>query len=405
MTERRIVWMSASAGSIAAIVRARWAGRDPRRLSRAPAPPRPPGARTRPLGWALRTAIRPIAGATIGTGPSRACGTERCGPERRTTPSMSLQITDLSKRFGETQALDGITFGVQPGQVFGFLGANGAGKTTAMRIVLDILRADSGTVTWQGRPSTDLPRRTFGYLPEERGLYPRMQVLEQLVFFAGLYGVPRKTAAAEVRGWLTRFRVPEYADRRAEELSKGNQQKIQFIAAVLHDPDVLIMDEPFSGLDPVNVALLKAAFLEMRERGKTLIFSTHQMETVEELCDAVAIIDAGRLVANGATADVKRASGKRVVRLGVAGDPELPWLADLDGVRVGRSGRDYSEIEVVPPRDPETILHAAIEHGERVTRFEIADPSLEQVFLDLVGRQAAPDEERTLAHLPANGRA
>jgi ABC-2 type transport system ATP-binding protein len=318
---------------------------------------------------------------------------------------MSLQITDLRKRFGETQALDGISFAVEPGQVFGFLGANGAGKTTTMRIVLDILRADSGTVTWQGRPSTDLPRRTFGYLPEERGLYPRMQVLEQLVFFAGLYGVPRKTAAAEVRGWLARFRVPEYADRRAEELSKGNQQKIQFIAAVLHDPDVLIMDEPFSGLDPVNVALLKAAFLEMRERGKTLIFSTHQMETVEELCDAVAIIDAGRLVANGPTADVKRASGKRVVRLGVAGDPELPWLADLDGIRVGRSGRDYSEIEVVPPRDPETILHAAIQHGEHVTLFEIADPSLEQVFLDLVGRQAAPDEERTLAHLPANGRA
>jgi ABC-2 type transport system ATP-binding protein len=318
---------------------------------------------------------------------------------------VSLQITDLRKRFGETQALDGITFGVEPGTVFGFLGANGAGKTTAMRIVLDILRADSGTVTWQGAPSTDLPRRTFGYLPEERGLYPRMQVLEQLVFFAGLYGVPRKTAAAEVRGWLTRFRVPEYADRRAEELSKGNQQKVQFIAAVLHDPDVLIMDEPFSGLDPVNVALLKAAFLEMRERGKTLIFSTHQMETVEELCDAVAIIDAGRLVANGATADVKRASGKRVVRLGVAGDPELPWLAELDGVRVGRAGRDYSEIEVEPPRDPETILHAAIAHGERVTLFEIADPSLEQVFVDLVGHRAAPEEERTLAHLPANVRA
>ena len=186
---------------------------------------------------------------------------------------MSLQITDLRKRFGETQALDGITFVVEPGTVFGFLGANGAGKTTTMRIVLDILRADSGTVTWQGTPSTDLPRRTFGYLPEERGLYPRMQVLEQLVFFAGLYGVPRRTAAADVRGWLTRFRVPEYADRRAEELSKGNQQKVQFIAAVLHDPDVLIMDEPFTGLDPVNVALLKAAFLEMRERGKTLIFS------------------------------------------------------------------------------------------------------------------------------------
>ena len=157
-------------------------------------------------------------------------------------------------------------------------------------------------MTWKGRPSTELPRRTFGYLPEERGLYPRMKVLDQLVFFAGLYGVPRKAAEKEVRDWLARFRVPEYADRRAEQLSKGNQQKIQFIAAILHDPEVLIMDEPFTGLDPVNVALLKAAFLEMRDRGKTLIFSTHQMDMAEELCDAIAIIDAGRLVASGADA-------------------------------------------------------------------------------------------------------
>ncbi len=316
---------------------------------------------------------------------------------------MSLQINSLTKTFGDVRALDNVTFAVEPGQVFGFLGANGAGKTTTMRIVLDILRADSGTVTWQGKPAADVPRRTFGYLPEERGLYPRMKVLEQLVFFAGLYGVPGRVAADEVRAWLARFRVPEYADRRAEELSKGNQQKIQFIAAILHDPDVLIMDEPFSGLDPVNVALLKSAFLEMRDRGKTLIFSTHQMETVEELCDAVAIIDAGRLVANGATLDVKRSIGKRVVRLGVE-DGELPWLADLDGVRVTRSGRDYAEIQVVPSRDPETILAEALARHERVTLFEIADPSLEQVFVELVGRRAASDDERTLAARP-NGKA
>ncbi len=316
---------------------------------------------------------------------------------------MSLQINGLTKTFGDVRALDNVTFGVEPGQVFGFLGANGAGKTTAMRIVLDILRADSGTVTWQGRPAAEVPRRTFGYLPEERGLYPRMKVLEQLVFFAGLYGVPGRVAADEVRAWLARFRVPEYADRRAEELSKGNQQKIQFIAAILHDPDVLIMDEPFSGLDPVNVALLKSAFVEMRDRGKTLIFSTHQMETVEELCDAVAIIDAGHLVANGATLDVKRSIGKRVVRLGVE-DGELPWLGELEGVRVTRSGRDYAEIQVVPTRDPETILAEALARHERVTLFEIADPSLEQVFVELVGRRAASDDERTLAARP-NGKA
>ncbi len=315
---------------------------------------------------------------------------------------MSLQIDNLQKRFGDVQALDGVSFRVEPGTVFGFLGANGAGKTTTMRIVLDIIRADAGTVTWMGRPSTELPRRTWGYLPEERGLYPRMKVLEQLVFFAALYGVPQKHARAEVREWLARFRVPEYADRRAEELSKGNQQKVQFIAAILHDPQVLVMDEPFAGLDPVNVALLKDAFTEMRDAGKTLIFSTHQMEMVEELCDAVAIIDRGRLVANGPTAEVRRMTGKRVVRLGVAGDPDLPWLAELGGVRVTRPGRDYSEIEVAVDRDPESLLHAALDRGERITRFEIADPSLEQIFVELVGTRPDQDE-RTLAARSATG--
>ncbi len=304
---------------------------------------------------------------------------------------MSLVITDLQKSFGAVRALDGISFAVEPGQVFGFLGANGAGKTTAMRIVLDILRPDAGTVTWKGHPSTELPRETFGYLPEERGLYPRMKVLDQLVFFAGLYGVPRKAAAKEVRTWLARFRVPEYADRRAEQLSKGNQQKIQFIAAILHDPEVLVMDEPFSGLDPVNVAMLKAAFLEMRDRGKTLVFSTHQMDQVEELCDAVAIIDAGRLVVSGPTRDVKRSTGKQVVRLATDGDPDLPWLADVEGVAVVRPGRDFTEIEVLGTTDPATILHAALARGERVTLFEIADPSIEQIFVERVGRSARED--------------
>ena len=261
---------------------------------------------------------------------------------------MALVIDGLKKRFEEVQALDGISFSVEPGVVFGFLGANGAGKTTTMRIILDILRPDEGSVTWNGSDARHIPRRTWGYLPEERGLYPRMKILDQLVFFASLYGIPRRKAADEVRYWLTRFRVPEYADRRAEELSKGNQQKIQFIAAILHDPDVLLMDEPFAALDPVNVALLKEAFLEMRDRGKTLVFSTHQMEMVEELADSIAIIDRGRMVVGGPVQEVRRQSGQSVVRLGVAGDPDLPWLTGLDGVTVTRPGRDYTELRVAP---------------------------------------------------------
>ena len=314
---------------------------------------------------------------------------------------MSLAFDDVRKRFGTVQALDGISFSVGPGQVFGFLGANGAGKTTAMRIALDIIRADSGQVTWQGTPSMDLPRSTWGYLPEERGLYPRMKVLDQLVFFAALYGVPEGRARREDRDWLARFRVPDYADRRADQLSKVNQQKIQFIAAILHDPAVLIMDEPFTGLDPVNVALLKQAFLELRDRGKTLVFSTHQMEMVEEVCDALAIIDQGRLVVQGTMREVKRSTDKQVVRLAVDGDPDLPWLAGLGGVTITRPGRDYTELEMGDGTDPGSVLQAALSHGERVTRFEIAEPSIEQIFVEHVGRPVEADDERTLAAVPS----
>jgi ABC-2 type transport system ATP-binding protein len=313
---------------------------------------------------------------------------------------MSLVLENLTKRFGTVTALDGISFKVDRGQVFGFLGANGAGKTTTMRIVLDILRPDAGTVTWEGTPTTDVPRRTWGYLPEERGLYPRLEVLEQLVFFASLYAIPRKVAAERGRDWLARFRIPEYEKSRAEQLSKGNQQKVQLIAAILHEPDVLIMDEPFSGLDPVNVSLLKEAFGEMRKRGTTLIFSTHQMDQVEELCESVALIDRGRLVLGGPILDVKRSTGRQVIRLGVEGDAGLPWLADLEGVTVIRPGEDYTELDV-RGRDPQDVLAAAIAHGERVTQFVIADPSIEQIFIDHVGR--APTEEQHLAEAGAGG--
>ncbi len=308
---------------------------------------------------------------------------------------MVLVVDGLHKRFGPVVALDGLAFEVAPGQVFGFLGANGAGKTTTMRIALGILEADAGTVTWMGTESRRLPRSTFGYLPEERGLYPRMRVLDQLVFFAGLHGMPPDRARREALAWLRRFRAEDLGGRRAEQLSKGNQQKVQFIAAVLHEPAVLLMDEPFTGLDPVNVALLREAFLELRDRGRTVVFSTHQMEVAEALCEAVAIVDRGRVVAGGPLREVRRSTGRRMVRISVAGDHRMPWLARVPGARVIQAGMDRATVELEGALEPDEVLAAAVGAGARVLHFEVADPSLEQVFLDRVGRPA--EQEAHLA--------
>jgi len=308
---------------------------------------------------------------------------------------VSLEIDHVTKRFGATTALDGLTFEVARGEVFGFLGANGAGKTTTMRICLGIVRADAGEIRWEGRPAADLPRRTWGYLPEERGLYPRMGVLDQLVYFGSLYGETPDRARRDALAWLARFRIPDYADRRAEELSKGNQQKVQFIAAILHDPEVLLMDEPFTGLDPVNLVLLREAFMELRDRGRTLIFSTHQMEMAEAMCESVAIVDHGRLVAGGRLRDLKRRSGRRTLRLAIEDDVAPTWLGALPGVVALRLDADGSELELLPGADPASILAAVLGRGASVTRFEVVEPSLEALFMEHVGRPA--DEEATLA--------
>ena len=313
---------------------------------------------------------------------------------------MALVVDGLTKRFGDVQALDGVTFAIEPGGICGFLGANGAGKTTTMRIVLGFLRPDEGTVTWNGRDARGWPRRTWGYMPEERGLYLRMAVLDQLVFFGSLYGMTRREARAVALDWLARFRIADLADRRAESLSKGNQQKVQFVATVLQDPDVILMDEPFVGLDPINVALLKSALLELRDRGKTLVFSTHQLDQAEELSDSVAIIDHGRVVTAGSTREVRRSTGHQVVRVTTSTDGDLAWLRSLPHVTVIRPGQDYTEVRVDAGTDPQAVLRAAILKGD-VLRFEVADPSLEDVFVERVG--VLDVEETTLAVPEARG--
>ncbi len=207
---------------------------------------------------------------------------------------MGLLVEHVNKWFAQNHVIKDLSMEVREGSIFGFLGPNGAGKTTTMRMILDIIRPDSGRITWNGKDVREVPRRNWGYLPEERGLYPKVEVEDQLVFLARLNGLSKSAAREQLDEWLERFQITEYRKMKVEELSKGNQQKIQFLATILHDPLILIMDEPFSALDPINANLLKEALLEMHRRGKTMIFSTHQLEQVEELCEDVLIIDKGQ---------------------------------------------------------------------------------------------------------------
>jgi ABC-2 type transport system ATP-binding protein len=315
---------------------------------------------------------------------------------------VSLQIDHVTKRYGATLALDGLTFEVPRGEVFGFLGANGAGKTTTMRICLGIIGADAGEIRWAGTPAADLPRRTWGYLPEERGLYPRMGVLDQLVYFASLYGEAPNVARREALAWLDRFQIPEYAGKRAEELSKGNQQKVQFIAAILHRPEVLLMDEPFTGLDPINLVILREAFTELRDQGRTLIFSTHQMEAAEALCESVAIVDRGRLVAGGRLRDLKRTGGRRWIRIALEGTGPAPdWLGEIAGVERVRRDATGAQLELLAGAEPGAVLNVILARGASISHFEVVDPSLEALFIELVGRPADSDGASVVNAAPA----
>ncbi len=304
---------------------------------------------------------------------------------------MGLIVEHINKSFGQLHVINDLSMEVKEGSIFGFLGANGAGKTTTMRMILDILRPDSGRITWNGKDMREIPRHNLGYLPEERGLYPRVEVQEQLIFLARLNGLSKSAAAKQLDEWLERFEITEYRKMKVEELSKGNQQKIQFLATILHDPLILIMDEPFSGLDPVNANLLKEVFLELHRRDKTMIFSTHQLEQVEELCEDVLIIDKGQTIIQGSVREVKRRQGRNVARLKLDNDPEALWLDTLEGVQVTKRRQDYIEMQIQANLNPNLIVEAALQHGGIISRFELTEPSLTDIFIEYVGKPAAPD--------------
>ena len=301
----------------------------------------------------------------------------------------AIRLRGVRKAFASHVAAENLSFSIPRGGVFGLLGPNGAGKTTTLRMIMNILGPDSGEVEILGSPASQAARDRIGYMPEERGLYPRMVVEEQLLFFASLKGTPRSVALSRLPSWLDRLGLAGWGRRRLSELSKGMQQKAQFVATVLHDPEILILDEPMSGLDPVGLNLMRDVLLDLHRQGKTLVLSSHQMETVERLCDRIALIDKGRLVLEGAVADVKRGFGKDALVLAFEGDGS--FLAGVAGVaKLSDFGR-YVELRMSPGADPQAILHAASARL-RITRFEVVEPSLHDIFVERVtGETPAPD--------------
>ena len=293
----------------------------------------------------------------------------------------AVTLSGVSKSFAGHAAVSDLSLDIRRGSIFGLLGPNGAGKTTTLRMVLNILGPDGGRIEILGRPSDQAARDRIGYMPEERGLYPRMVVEEQLVFMAEIKGVPRKEAARRLPRWLERMGLSEWGKRRMNELSKGMQQKAQFIATVLHEPEVLILDEPMSGLDPVGNNLMRDILLELRGAGATLVLSSHQMETVERLCDRVALIHKGRKILDGSVSEVKRDHGTNTLALAYEGDGA--FLRGLLGVTVVSDSGRFAEMRLSGGADPQAVLREAASRL-RVSRFEIVEPSLHDIFVSKV---------------------
>ncbi len=306
---------------------------------------------------------------------------------------LAIDIRNIVKRYAEHVAVRDLSLAVPRGAVYGLLGPNGAGKTTTIRMILNIIIPDSGSISLFGQSHLSAGATDrIGYLPEERGLYKKMQVRRVLKFLAELKGVDGKEAEKRIDHWMERFELKtaekDWGLSKIDELSRGMQQKVQFIGTLIHDPDLIILDEPFSGLDPINAQALKDTIVDLKARGKTVIFSTHLMDNAERLCDSVCIIAHGDKVLDGEVAQVKADHGTRVVALAVAGDarPQIAHiLADRALVLRADDSNRFYEIELAPGADAQTLLRRVVETGAPIQRFELVQPSLHQIFLETVG--------------------
>ena len=299
----------------------------------------------------------------------------------------AVVLERVTKRFDSVTAVSDLSLRVKQGAVFGLLGPNGAGKTTTLRMIMRVLIPDEGSIQVLGQPASDHSQDLIGYLPEERGLYPRMKVREVLVFLAALKGLSEAESTRRVRQWLERLELADWSEKKIIDLSKGMQQKAQFIAAVIHQPPLLILDEPFTGLDPINAALIKDLMLELRDQGSTIILSTHRMEQVEMMCDTICLINKGQSVLDGDLRAIKHSYGKNTLRIEYSGDGSFLDQPDLIA-KVNRFGA-VVEAKLRPGADPQEILKAALERGVRISRFELVEPPLNDIFIEKVSETHA----------------
>jgi ABC-2 type transport system ATP-binding protein len=296
----------------------------------------------------------------------------------------AVELRGIRKSYDQFVAVDHLYINIREGSVYGLLGPNGAGKTSTIRMMIGITLPDDGQVRLFGEPFHRGQLRRIGYMPEERGLYKRMRVLDHLIFLGKLHNLTDQDARKRALEWCERLQLKDWTHKKVEELSKGMQQKVQFIATLLHGPDLIIMDEPFSGLDPANAVMLKDVLLELKKAGKTILFSTHRMDQVERLCDSICLIDHGRAVLEGELKKIKASYGKNHVQMEYEGDPRLEDSGLVESVN---NYGNYVEVRLKPDADPQEFLLMAAERA-RISRFELVEPSLEEIFIDQVGRHA-----------------
>lgn len=295
---------------------------------------------------------------------------------------MSLVLKDVSKSFGEKKVVDNISFSLEKPGVFGLLGTNGAGKTTTIRMLLGIIKKGSGKITWKGK-TVDRKNVNFGYLPEERGIYPKTKILDQLMYFAELKGMKKDEALIEINKWAKELKVEEYLQLNAEKLSKGNQQKIQFMTAIIHNPELVVLDEPFSGLDPVNTEILKNIIINLVKNGKYVIMSAHQMSTIEEFCSDILILNKGKTVLQGNLKEIKKQYPSNRVKINVDNDIKT-YIKEFDLEIENEANNNYI-LKIIDEEQAHKLLNRIINAGIKVDKFEIMKPTLNDIFIEKVG--------------------